>query len=143
MKDILHKILSLALCVAYIFASCGYVRHVCTVKDKDAAYISLLVNNECTYCLENRNTEHQCCHRAEQQQSDDDCCEKTVQKITEYQNCSHGNDIFESIFSTLNPIIVFNDYNLICSDISNFNIVYPPPLNSKTPLIYFTGQLRL
>ncbi|MDR1349052.1 MAG: hypothetical protein LBJ63_11630 [Prevotellaceae bacterium] len=145
MKSISHKILSFVLCVAYILASYGFVRHVCTGKTDNVAYVSLLVNNECDYCLESRDAGHQCCHHSvKQQQSDDeDCCEKTVQKITEDQNCSHADNISELIFLALNYVIISYETNLVCSDLANSTIIYPPPVYSKTPLIYFTGQLRL
>jgi hypothetical protein len=95
--------------------------------------------------MESRDTAHQCCHRLikQQQPDDDDCCEKIVQKITEDQNCSHGNNISELIFMTLSPVMFSHETNLICSDMSNPTIIYPPPIGNKTPLIYFTGQLRL
>ncbi|MDR2065794.1 MAG: hypothetical protein LBP85_08830 [Prevotellaceae bacterium] len=145
MQNILHKILSLILCVAYIFASWGFVGHVCNSGNTDVTYISLFVNNECNYCLENKNTERQCCyHLANQQQhEDEDCCEKTIKKISSDQNCSQYSGISESIFLTVNSVIFPSEPDLISADLSNSTTTYTPLINSKIPLIYITGQLRL
>ncbi|MDR1552175.1 MAG: hypothetical protein LBS69_01770 [Prevotellaceae bacterium] len=143
MQNISYKILSFVLCVAYIFASWGFVRHVCSDNDENVAYVSLLVNDECNYCLENSNSEHQCCHHTATQTEDEDCCEKTIQKISSDQNCSQCNGLSELIFLALNSIIFSSETNLICSDLSNSTTTYTPLIHNKTPLIYITGQLRL
>jgi c-di-AMP phosphodiesterase-like protein len=144
MQNILHKILSLVLCVAYMFASCGFAGHVCKNNDKDITYVSLFVNNECNYCLENKNTEEQCCHQLVQQtqHEDGDCCEKTLKKISDDQNYSQCG-ILESIFLTVSSVIFPSKPDLICADLSLSATSFTPLIKSKTPLIYFTGQLRL
>ncbi|MDR2652586.1 MAG: hypothetical protein LBC68_09795 [Prevotellaceae bacterium] len=143
MQNISYKILSFVLCVAYIFASWGFVRHVCYGNGENVAYVSLLVNDECNYCLENRTDEKQCCHHFANQTEDEDCCEKTIQKISSDQNCSQCNGFSELIFLALNSVIVSAETDLICADLSNSTITYTPLIHDKIPLIYFTGQLRL
>ncbi|MDR2126571.1 MAG: hypothetical protein LBP63_07065 [Prevotellaceae bacterium] len=146
MQNISYKILSFVLCVAYIFASWGFVRHVCNSNNNNVAYVSLIVNDECNYCAENKNAGKQCCHHHDKQTQteDDDCCEKTIQKISGDQNYAKCNDILKSIFSAINSALFSSEPALICADLSNTTITYiPPPLNGNIPLIYFTGQLRL
>ncbi|MDR1984790.1 MAG: hypothetical protein LBQ28_08210 [Prevotellaceae bacterium] len=145
MQNISHKILSFVLCVAYVFASCGFVRHVCNGNGKDVAYISLLANNECNYCLAQKTDERQCCHHfAQKAQSDDeDCCEKTVETISVDQNYSQNNNISESIFLTTNFVVFSSQIDPICYDLSISTATCTPQINDKIPLIYHTGQLRL
>ncbi|MDR2292492.1 MAG: hypothetical protein LBE11_03360 [Prevotellaceae bacterium] len=146
MQNFSHKILSFILCVAYILASWGFVRHICNNNDKNISYVSLLVNDECNYCLENKNTEEQCCHQhAKQTQSEDeDCCEKTIQKISNDQNCSQYNGASGSVFFAITAAILhYSASNLTCDRLSKSATTYTPLINSKIPLIYFTGQLRL
>lgn len=138
MQDILKKILSFSLCVVYVLASCGFVRHDCSRNG--VAYVLPLVNNECSYCAE-----HKCCHHCEQQKQNKDeksCCEETFETISSDQYQSNSNDISAPTCSTI-IAIVYDDTDLICSAFAKPVEIYPPPFNYKTPLIYHTGQLRV
>ncbi|MDR3285966.1 MAG: hypothetical protein LBT27_00810 [Prevotellaceae bacterium] len=143
MQNISHKILSVCLCVAYVLASCGFVRHVCNTNG--IAYASLLAADECTYCLQHKNDNQQCCHHAETQpqSADDDCCEKTVETISSDQNYSQGNNISESIFFTITAVLFSVETDLICKFSAKTSETYTPLINAKTPLIYHIEQLRL
>ena len=145
MRNITHKILSLSLCLVYILASCGIVRHVCDTSGVE--YLSLLANDNCSLCLEHQtNDEHQqCCnhHSAESETKDEDCCEKTVQTLSSDQNYSPSSSISSTIFFTLNSILFPSETHLVCDISSKTLTAKPPLLSDKTPLIYHTGQLRL
>jgi len=143
MQDIVKKILSVSLCAIYVLASCGFVRHAC--RYDGVAYVSLLVNNECTLCAEHANEEHQCCkHSAKptQTEDDEDCCDKVVETISSDQNYSSGNDISAQAFLIINLAVV-SDSDLTCQLLLKSIEAQPPLFNYKTPLIYHTAQLRL
>lgn len=145
MQNVLKKILSFSICAIYVLASCGFVRHACV--NNRIAYVSLLANNECSYCLKNKNSEHKCCRYSEQQKKqtgeDKDCCEKTVEKISSDQNYSQNGNIPSLIFLCANTVAACNQICLICNVPAKSAEPEPPPLIYKTPLIYYTGQLRL
>ena len=144
MRNIIHKILSISLCLVYILASCGIVRHVCNTNGVE--YLSLLASDKCSICIEHQTSdEHQCCnhHSTELETEDEDCCEKTVQLLSSDQNSAPNNSISSSIFFTLNSILFPAQTHLVC-DVPTKTIANKAPLLSdKTPLIYHTGQLRL
>jgi hypothetical protein len=145
MRNIVHKILSLSLCIVYVLASCGVVRHVCDMNGTE--YLSLLANENCSFCHEHKteNKLQQCCHQqiAEEADDNDDCCEKTVETLSSDQNYSQSSDISASIFFTINAVLFTYETDLICDISSKTTVTYTPLLNNKTPLIYHTGQLRL
>ena len=143
MRNILKNILSIYLCVIYILASCGFVRHACT-DDNGVAYVSLLVNNECNHCFEHQNTEHQGCHccKNQAQADDEDCCEKTIETISNDQTQSTNDDMSLQTFSTV-IAAVCGDTDLTCNSLTKSSETYTPLIYYKTPLIYHTGQLRL
>jgi hypothetical protein len=145
MQNILHKTLSCCLCVAYVFASFGFVRHVCNTDN--ITHLSLLAGDDCSYCLEHKHAEKQCCHHADTspqtQQNDDDCCEKTVETLTCDQNYSQNNNVSSSIFFIVMSILFPAETDLICNVSIKASESYTPLINSKIPLIYRIEQLRL